>query len=129
MKQFYSKLARKYSLTAKNQIQNYVNLQNVYRFAGRFGRVIVIPKHGSDMLSVEAWKELRTLDGIIKNATIVFGEDNMKYTYDDICARWVDHCFENDILNLDFIMPEVSDHLYTILFKKSRDRGLSSGGK
>lgn len=75
---------------------------------GRFGRVIVIPKHGDNMLSVEAWKELRILDGIIKNSSIVFGEDKTTYTYEDICARWVDHCFENDILNLDFIMEEVN---------------------
>lgn len=75
--------------------------------AGRFGRVIVIPKHGTNMLSVEVWKELRILDGIIKNATIVFGEENTQYKYEDICARWVDHCFENDILNLDYIMDEV----------------------
>lgn len=67
----------------------------------------MIPKNGTNMLSEEIWRELRTLDGIIKNASIVFGEDNMVYTYGDICARWVDHCFENDILNLDYIMAEV----------------------
>ncbi|XP_054287352.1 patched domain-containing protein 3-like [Macrosteles quadrilineatus] len=97
---------------------NYTSRFNPTRITrpGRFGRVIVIPKHGSNMLSVEVWKELRVLDGIIKNATIVFGEEQRSYTYEDICARWVDHCFENDILNLDHIMEEVVNKTLNLTF-------------
>lgn len=76
-------------------------------FLGRFGRVILLPKEGDNLLSVECWKELRLLDSIIRNTTIKFGEENEKFTYEDICAKWGNDCFENDILNLDKIMEEV----------------------
>lgn len=46
---------------------------------GRFGRVIVIPKEGDNLLSIDAWAELRILDEIIRNATITFGEDKLTY--------------------------------------------------
>ncbi|XP_014241430.1 patched domain-containing protein 3 isoform X2 [Cimex lectularius] len=75
--------------------------------AGRFGRVIILPKVGDDLLSVEVWRELRLLDSIVRNSSIVFGEEKERFFYHDICARWLDNCFENDILNLDKIMDEV----------------------
>ncbi|XP_014293320.1 patched domain-containing protein 3 [Halyomorpha halys] len=74
---------------------------------GRFGRVIILPKEGDDLLSVEVWRELRILDEIIRNASITFGEDQEVYTYREICARWEGECFDNDILNLDKIMDDV----------------------
>lgn len=74
---------------------------------GRFGRVIVLPKEGDDLLSVEVWHELKLLDEIIRNASIVFGEEQETFSYRDICAKWEGECFENDILNLDKIMDEV----------------------
>lgn len=55
----------------------------------------------------EVFAELRILDDIIQNTTAVY--DGERYTYDDICARWDDSCFSNDILNLDQIMDEVRD--------------------
>ncbi|XP_027847428.2 patched domain-containing protein 3 [Aphis gossypii] len=88
---------------------NYSSLFNPTRITrpGRFGRVIVIPKQGDTMLSVEIWKELRILDDIIKNTSITWGPENTAYKYDDICARWIDQCFPNDILNLDYVMNDV----------------------
>lgn len=74
---------------------------------GRFGRVIVIPKDGNDnMIRREIFKELRQLDNIIQNATVTY--DGESFTYKDACARWENECFENDILNLDYIMDDVS---------------------
>ncbi|KAL4113456.1 hypothetical protein QTP88_017073 [Uroleucon formosanum] len=88
---------------------NYTSLFNPTRITrpGRFGRVIVIPKQSDTMLSVEIWKELRILDDIIRNASITWGPENTVYKYDDICARWIDQCFPNDILNLDYVMNDV----------------------
>ncbi|XP_073969926.1 patched domain-containing protein isoform X2 [Rhodnius prolixus] len=88
---------------------NYTSRFNPTRITrpGRFGRVILLPKEGDNLLSVECWKELRLLDSIIRNTTIKFGEENEKFTYEDICAKWGNDCFENDILNLDKIMEEV----------------------
>lgn len=58
------------------------------------------------MIRREVFQELRILDGLIQNATAHFdGED---FTYHDVCARWENECFTNDILNLDYIMDQVS---------------------
>lgn len=77
-------------------------------FPGRFGRVIVISKDGNDnMLRRETFRELRHLDELIQNATVEY--EGELFTYKDACARWENECFQNDILNLDFIMDDVSD--------------------
>lgn len=58
------------------------------------------------MIRREIFKELRQLDNIIQNATVTY--DGESFTYKDACARWENECFENDILNLDYIMDDVS---------------------
>lgn len=78
---------------------------------GRFGRVIVTSKDGDkNMIRREVFQELRILDNLIQNATAHY--DGESYTYHDVCARWENECFTNDILNLDYIMDEVSAHYY-----------------
>lgn len=52
------------------------------------------------------FQELRILDGLIQNATANY--DGESFTYNDVCARWQGDCFENDILNLDYVMDDVS---------------------
>lgn len=52
------------------------------------------------------FQELRILDGLIQNATATY--DGESFTYNDVCARWQGDCFENDILNLDYVMDDVS---------------------
>ena len=69
--------------------------------------MIILPKEGDDLLSVEVWREMRLLDDIIRNASIRFGDDEELFTYREICARWEGECFDNDILNLDKIMEDV----------------------
>lgn len=71
--------------------------------AGRFGHVIVIPKDGgNNMLKSAIWQELRELDWIIKNITAKYEDE--EFTYEQICARWLDQCFNNDILNLHHVI-------------------------
>ncbi|KAK9889581.1 hypothetical protein WA026_006956, partial [Henosepilachna vigintioctopunctata] len=71
----------------------------------RFGRVIVTSKDGDkNMLRAEIWKELRLLDGLIQNMTVFHDEEY--FTYQDICAKWMTECFQNDILNLDYIIED-----------------------
>lgn len=75
--------------------------------AGRFGRVIVTAKDGNkNMLRADIWKELRLLDGIIRNLTVYYEDEY--YKYEDICAKWLSECFQNDILNLDYVIEDVS---------------------
>ena len=66
----------------------------------------MIPKDGNEnMIRREIFQELRQLDNIIQNATVTY--DGETFTYKDTCARWENECFENDILNLDYIMDDV----------------------
>lgn len=76
------------------------------RSTGRFGRVIIIAKdEDENLLRTAVWKELRLLDDIIQNTTVEY--DGEVFSYKEICARWEGECFTNDILNLDYILPEV----------------------
>ena len=76
-------------------------------FLGRFGRVIVVPKDQDDnMIRREIFQVLRHLDDLIQNATVSF--EGESFTYKDACAKWENECFSNDILNLDFLMDDVS---------------------
>lgn len=76
-------------------------------FAGRFGRVIITTKDGNpNLIRREVFEELRILDGLIHNATAFY--DGESFRYNDICARKAGDCFENDILNVDSLMDEVS---------------------
>lgn len=66
------------------------------------------------MLRVEVWKELRILDELIKNTTATYEDET--FTYRDICAKWIDQCFENDILNLDHVMEEIESRELNLTF-------------
>lgn len=61
------------------------------------------------MLRVAVWQELRLLDELIQNLTVFY--DDEYFTYPDICAKWLTDCFLNDILNLDYIMEDVSNRI------------------
>lgn len=91
--------------TDKNVI-NYKLIRLNFPISGRFGRVIVTSKGvDSNILRAEVWRELRVLDEIIQNTTAYYDEET--FTYHDICAKWMEQCYTNDILNLDKIITEV----------------------
>lgn len=73
--------------------------------------MIVTAKDGNkNMLRANIWKELRLLDGIIRNLTVFY--DDEYYKYEDICAKWLSECFQNDILNLDYVIEDVSIKMF-----------------
>ncbi|XP_046993292.1 patched domain-containing protein 3 [Schistocerca americana] len=96
---------------------NYTSRFNVGRITrpGRFGRVIVTPREGHDMLRQEIWAELRQLDALIQNATVHW-EDGETFTYREVCARWEDQCFHNDILELDHVLADVETRRLNLTF-------------
>jgi hypothetical protein len=66
-----------------------------------------VSKDGDEnLLRTAVWKELRMLDDIIQNTTVEF--DGESFSYKQICAMWENECYTNDILNLDYILPEAS---------------------
>ncbi|KAL6263196.1 hypothetical protein P5V15_005996 [Pogonomyrmex californicus] len=96
---------------------NYSHQFNVGRITrpGRFGHVIVIPKDGGhNMLKSAIWQELRQLDWLIRNVTAKYEDE--EFTYEQICARWLDQCFNNDILNLHHIIKEVEARKLNLTF-------------
>ncbi|XP_026477918.1 patched domain-containing protein 3 [Ctenocephalides felis] len=109
---------------------DYTNRFNVARITrpGRFGRVIVVPKDGDNLLRAEVWHELRLLDDLIQNATVQWppakglgagmddDEEPHTFTYHDACARWQQQCFTNDILNLDHIIEDVESGALNLTF-------------
>lgn len=70
------------------------------------------------MIRREIFQELRILDDMIQNATVTY--EGESYTYKDICAKWENECFSNDILNLDFLMDDVSSFNIPILWNISK---------
>ncbi|CAH1990145.1 unnamed protein product [Acanthoscelides obtectus] len=96
---------------------NYSSRFSVSRItrAGRFGRVILTTKDGDkNMLRTAVWDEVRLLDEYIQNMTVHF--DDTYFTYKDICAKWMDECFFNDILNLHYIMDDVEQKKINLTF-------------
>lgn len=77
--------------------------------------MIVTAKDGDkNMLRVDVWKELRMLDEYIQNMTVFFEDEY--FQYNEICAKWLTECFKNDILNLDYIMEDVSNDKLVIVY-------------
>lgn len=66
------------------------------------------------MLRVEIWKELRQLDDLIQNTTVTF--EGETFTYRNVCAKWIDECFQNDILNLDYVMEDIESKRLNLTF-------------
>ncbi|XP_031829962.1 patched domain-containing protein isoform X3 [Nomia melanderi] len=70
---------------------------------GRFGHVIITSKDGEEnLLRSAVFDELIQLDNIIKSAHATY--EGEVFTYKQICARWLDECFANDILSLHYII-------------------------
>jgi len=67
------------------------------------------------MLKREIWRELRLLDQLIQNET-VYWQDEESFTYRDVCARWIDQCFQNDVLNLDYVIEDVEQRALNLTF-------------
>lgn len=96
---------------------NYSHQFNVGRITrpGRFGHVIIIPKDGDpNMLRTVIWNELRELDRIIREVKVKY-EDEI-FTYEEICARWLNECFNNDILNLHHVIQDVENRELNLTF-------------
>lgn len=105
--QFLLSIKKKYvHLSINNQFLHLTSNTFFFISQGRFGRVIVIPNDGdNNLLRPEVFKELRILDQLIQNTTVF--QDGEEFKYADVCAKWQDECFNNDILSLDKIMDEV----------------------
>ncbi|XP_076653309.1 patched domain-containing protein [Halictus rubicundus] len=96
---------------------NYSHRFNLGRITrpGRFGHVIITSKDGTNnLLRTAVFDELMQLDNIVRSARATY--EGEEFTYEQICARWLDECFTNDILNLRHIMEDVEKRELNLTF-------------
>ncbi|KAL7632548.1 UNVERIFIED_CONTAM: hypothetical protein RMT77_017115 [Armadillidium vulgare] len=79
---------------------------------GRFVRVIISAKDDGSLIREGIWNEIMAFDSRVRATNIIFDED--LYTYHNVCAKWDGSCFENKILNLDELMPEILNGSFKI---------------
>ncbi|XP_016918346.1 patched domain-containing protein 4 isoform X5 [Apis cerana] len=111
------------SKTERAIVEQYFKVNYSHRFnlgritrPGRFGHVIITSKDGNEnLLRTVVFNELRELDKTIRNTKAMY--EGEEFNYSQICARWLDTCFNNDILDLHHIIeyhPYVSLNSYQI---------------
>ncbi|KAF3430194.1 hypothetical protein E2986_13313 [Frieseomelitta varia] len=82
---------------------------------GRFGHVIITSKDGNEnLLRAAVFDELRQLDKEIRNTKATY--EGEEFTYSQICAKWLDTCFNNDILDLHHVIEDVEKRELNLTF-------------
>jgi len=71
-------------------------------FSTHYFRMIVKTKDESNVLKPIVWKELKELDSFIQNITISSG--GQQYGYKELCSKWGDDCYQNDIVQIDTLV-------------------------
>ncbi|XP_076684243.1 patched domain-containing protein isoform X2 [Andrena cerasifolii] len=98
----------------KVNYSHHFNLGRITR-PGRFGHVIVTAKDGDEnLLRQVVFDELKQLDDAIKGAKATYAGE--VFTYEQICARWLDECFTNDILDLRYVIMDVERRKLNLTF-------------
>ncbi|CAD1473463.1 unnamed protein product [Heterotrigona itama] len=96
---------------------NYSHKFNLGRITrpGRFGHVIITSKDGNEnLLRTAVFDELRQLDKEIRNTKATY--EGEQFTYSQICAKWLDTCFNNDILDLHHVIEDVEKRELNLTF-------------
>lgn len=84
---------------------------------GRFIRFIITAKDGESLLRTSLWNEIIKMDELVHNVSItVQGETLETYKYDDLCAWAYEGCYENNILDLQELMPEVQNRTFNLTY-------------
>ena len=81
---------------------------------GRFARFIIMAKDEGSLLREKVWDDIMLLDGTVKNFSIAF--ENRNYTYEKLCAIWNDKCWENNILKLSELLPDIQKGEFELNF-------------
>lgn len=84
---------------------------------GRFIRFIITAKDGESLLRSKVWNEIIKLDDLVHEMNItVQGETEETYRYNDLCAWAYENCYENNILDLQELMPEVENKTFNLTY-------------
>ncbi|KAF2366096.1 Protein patched/dispatched [Trinorchestia longiramus] len=81
---------------------------------GRFARFIMVAKDNGSLLREEVWENIMTVDRIVHNVTIA--EEGRTFQYKDLCAIWGEACFENQILDIGELIPEINNNTFNLTY-------------
>jgi hypothetical protein len=60
--------------------------------------LFVVAVDGGTLLRTSVWDEILSLDKIVHDLRLEWDEEEL--SYETLCARWEDTCYENDVLEL-----------------------------
>ena len=78
----------------------------------RHAKIIVVAKDRGTMLRETIWKALKEVDDLVHNISV--HDDGHDYKYKDLCSQIYGQCVENNILNLDHLIPRVENKTYRL---------------
>lgn len=81
---------------------------------GKFARLVIDAKDGGSMLRSSLWNQLLFLDEIVFNVSVE--HNGQKYQYLDLCAKWGGYCYDNEILSLADLIPQVEQGLLNLTY-------------
>ncbi|XP_018014148.1 patched domain-containing protein 3 isoform X2 [Hyalella azteca] len=81
---------------------------------GRFARFIMVAKDNGSLLREEVWNDISTVDQMVHNVTIA--EEGRKFQYKDLCAIWGEECFENQVLDIGELIPEINNNTFNLTY-------------
>ena len=71
----------------------------------RFGQVLAFAKDGGSIFRSKEFEEVVLLDELVKNISVEFFGETKHYV--DLCARWQQDCFQNTVLKLAELIPDI----------------------
>ena len=73
----------------------------------RFGRLLISAKDNGSLLRTRIFEQIMHVDYLVYNLTIN-ADNGYAYKFEDLCAFGLSgHCWSNDILRINEIMPEI----------------------
>lgn len=86
----------------------------------KFGRLIVVTREGTNLLSRRVWDEIALLDQIIKNMTVEWDDD--LWTYEQVCARDGRFCYPNELLDFYPYIDQIENGTFKLEYPLRIDR-------
>ncbi|ROT65118.1 putative patched domain-containing protein 3 [Penaeus vannamei] len=81
---------------------------------GRFARFIIMAKDEGTLLRTEVWNDIMELDRLTHTVGVEY--DDKFVRYEDLCGIWDSKCYENNILDLKDLMPEIEAGEYNLTY-------------
>lgn len=82
---------------------------------GRFARFIITAKDNGTLLRTHVWDDIVKVDRLVHSVSAKL-DDNKVVRYDDLCAIWDSKCYENNVLALQELMPQVENGTFNITY-------------